>query len=294
MTLSLGLLLAVGCALSTNVGFLFKHRGARSVAAVDVRHPLRSARALFGCKMFSVGMLIACGSWLLHIGAMSFAPLSLVQAVLAGGVVLLAVMAERLFGLAIGRRQWFGLAAMASGLAMLGLTLPAAHGADSQFSLPAMIAFEGGLIAAGLLLILGPRVGAPSEHHGVMLGAASGILFGVSDVAIKAISGMVGAHGLTGFVSPWTLLCVAASIVAFFSSARSFQDGEAVPVIAVTGTAANMAGIVGGIFVFGDPLSGDPLTLAAQCGAFVLLVLAAWMMPAPVRAARSTVAAVAV
>jgi drug/metabolite transporter (DMT)-like permease len=294
MTLSLGLLLAVGCALSTNVGFLFKHRGARSVAAVDVRHPLRSARALFGCKMFSVGMLIACGSWLLHIGAMSFAPLSLVQAVLAGGVVLLAVMAERLFGLAIGRRQWFGLAAMASGLAMLGLTLPAAHGADSQFSLPAMIAFEGGLIAAGLLLILGPRVGAPSEHHGVMLGAASGILFGVSDVAIKAISGMVGAHGLIGFVSPWTLLCVAASIVAFFSSARSFQDGEAVPVIAVTGTAANMAGIVGGIFVFGDPLSGDPLTLAAQCGAFVLLVLAAWMMPAPVRAARNAVAAVAV
>jgi drug/metabolite transporter (DMT)-like permease len=291
MTLSLGLLLAVGCALSTNVGFLFKHRGARSVAAVDVRHPLRSARALFGCKMFSVGMLIACGSWLLHIGAMSFAPLSLVQAVLAGGVVLLAVMAERLFGLAIGRRQWFGLAAMASGLAMLGLTLPAAHGADSQFSLPAMIAFEGGLIAAGLLLILGPRVGAPSEHHGVMLGAASGILFGVSDVAIKAISGMVGAHGLIGFVSPWTLLCVAASIVAFFSSARSFQDGEAVPVIAVTGTAANMAGIVGGIFVFGDPLSGDPLTLAAQCGAFVLLVLAAWMMPAPVRAARIAVAA---
>jgi drug/metabolite transporter (DMT)-like permease len=291
MTLSLGLLLAVGCALSTNVGFLFKHRGARSVAAVDVRHPLRSARALFGCKMFSVGMLIACGSWLLHIGAMSFAPLSLVQAVLAGGVVLLAVMAERLFGLAIGRRQWFGLAAMASGLAMLGLTLPAAHGADSQFSLPAMIAFEGGLIAAGLLLILGPRVGAPSEHHGVMLGAASGILFGVSDVAIKAISGMVGAHGLLGFASPWTLLCVAASIVAFFSSARSFQDGEAVPVIAVTGTAANMAGIVGGIFVFGDPLSGDPLTLAAQCGAFVLLVLAAWMMPAPVRAARIAVAA---
>jgi hypothetical protein len=222
---------------------------------------------------------------------MSFAPLSLVQAVLAGGVVLLAVMAERLFGLAIGRRQWFGLAAMASGLAMLGLTLPAAHGADSQFSLPAMIAFEGGLIAAGLLLILGPRVGAPSEHHGVMLGAASGILFGVSDVAIKAISGMVGAHGLLGFASPWTLLCVAASIVAFFSSARSFQDGEAVPVIAVTGTAANMAGIVGGIFVFGDPLSGDPLTLAAQCSAFVLLVLAAWMMPAPVRAARGAVAA---
>jgi drug/metabolite transporter (DMT)-like permease len=290
MSVFVGLVLAVGCALTTNVGFLLKHRGARSVPPVDMRHPLRCGRQLFGCKMFSMGMLVACGSWLLHIGAMSFSPLSLVQSVLAGGVVLLAVMAERLFGVSIGRRQWFGLAAMASGLVMLGVTLPAAHGASSQFSVPAMIALEGGLIATGSLLIMGPRVGAPSEHHGVMLGAASGILFGVSDVAIKAISGMVGAHGLVGFASPWTLVCVAVSIVAFFTSAKSFQDGEAVPVIAVTGTAANVAGIVGGIFVFGDPLSGDPLTLAAQCGAFVLVVLAAWMMPAPVRAMRPAAA----
>jgi len=57
-----------------------------------------------------------------------------------------------------------------------------------------------------------------------------------------------------------------------------------VPVIAVTGTAANVAGIVGGILVFGDPLSGDPVALVAQCVAFVLLLTAAWMMPAPVRA----------
>ena len=35
-----------------------------------------------------------------------------------------------------------------------------------------------------------------------MLGAASGILFGVSDVAIKAISGMVGAHGFAGLLTP--------------------------------------------------------------------------------------------
>jgi hypothetical protein len=285
MTTLLGILLAVGCALTTNVGFLYKHRGARQVPAVNVRHPLRCARQLFGCRLFAIGMLIACGSWIFHIAAMSFAPLSLVQSVLAGGVVLLAVMAERLFGIATGRRQWVGLAAMATGLILLGVTLPAAHGAHSRFSIPAMIAFEGGLISAGTLLLMGPRMGAPREHHGVMMGAASGILFGVSDIAIKAISGMVGAHGLSGFGSPWTVVCIAASVVAFFSSAKSFQDGEAVPVIAVTGTAANVAGIVGGIFVFGDPLSPDPFTLVAQCGAFILLLLAAWLMPAPVRAA---------
>src|SRR2546421_69251 len=165
MTLLLGIFLALLCALATNVGFLFKHRGACAAPAVDVRHPLRTAKSLFCSKLFAIGMAIATGAWLFHVAAMSLAPLSLVQAVLAGGVVLLAVLAERLFGLKIGARQWLGLGLTALGLVLLGLTLPSSHGADSQFSLPGMISFEAGLIAGGVLLIMGPRMGAPRHHH---------------------------------------------------------------------------------------------------------------------------------
>jgi drug/metabolite transporter (DMT)-like permease len=285
MTPLIGILFAVVCALATNVGFLFKHRGACAAAPVDIRRPLRSARSLFASRLFAIGMLIAAGAWGFHVLAMSMAPLSIVQAVLAGGVVLLAVMAERIFGLRIGRRQWIGLALTAGGLMLLGLTLPAVHGAHSRFSTAGMTSFEAGLIATGTLLIMGPRIGAPSQHHGFMLGAAAGILFGVSDIAIKAISGQVGAAGVMGLVSPWTLITVVASVVAFYASAKGLQDGEAVPVIAVTGTAANVSGIVGGIIVFGDPLSANPLALVVQCLAFVLVIAAAWLMPAPVRAA---------
>jgi drug/metabolite transporter (DMT)-like permease len=284
LTLILGILLALACALATNVGFLFKHRGACSAPPVDIRHPLRTARCLFCSKLFALGMAIATGAWLFHVGAMAMAPLSMVQAVLAGGVVLLAIMAERLFGLRISRRQWMGVGLTAVGLILLGLSLPAVHGAHSRFSVPGMIAFEAGLLVAGTLLIMGPRIGAPAEHHGFMLGAASGILFGVSDIAIKAISGMVGSHGVEGVLSPWAMIAIVASIAAFYASAKGLQDGEAVPVIAITGTAANVAGIVGGIIVFGDPLSGHPLTLLAECVAFLLVVVAAWLTPAPVRA----------
>jgi hypothetical protein len=80
---------------------------------------------------------------------------------------------------------------------------------------------------------------------------------------------------------------VAASVAAFYSSAKGLQDGDAVPVIAVTGTAANVAGIVGGFIVFGDPLPANPVSLIVQCFAFALVVGAAWLMPAPVRAAPS-------
>ena len=285
MTPLLGILLALVCALATNIGFLFKHRGVHQAPPVDMRRPLATARSLFGCRLFTIGMAIAAGAWLFHVGALSLAPMSLVQSVLAGGMVLLAVMAERMFGLAIGRRQWLGLIATALGLIMLCVTLPATHGADSRFSLPGMIGFETVLVAGGTLLIIGPRIGAPREHHGYMLGAAAGILLGVSDIGIKAISGLVLDGGIGGFFTPWMIVSLLAAVGAFYASAKALQDGEAVPVIAVTGTAANVAGIVGGIIVFGDPLAGNPLSLAIEVMAFVLVLLAAWLMPAPVRAA---------
>jgi drug/metabolite transporter (DMT)-like permease len=256
---------------------------------VQVLHPFRSARQLYSSKWFALGMLIATGSWGLHVAALALAPMSVIQVSLAAGVVFIAVMAERMFGFSVGRRQWLGLCLTAAGLVLLGITLPAMHGAHSHFSSAAMISFEAGLFGLGGLLLMGPRMGGPSEHHGIMLGAAAGVLFGVSDTAIKALTGITGAHGLLGLVlSPWLAVAVLASVVAFYASARGLQDGEAVPVIAVTGTAANVSGIVGGILVFGDPLSGHPLVFAAECFAFALVLFAAWLTPAPVRAAGST------
>jgi hypothetical protein len=286
MTLDLGILLALACAFVANLGFFYKYRGANAVGKVDVRHPLRSGRMLFSSRWFAIGMLVAAGSWALHVAALALAPMSVVQVALAAGVVLIAVMADRMFGFKVGRRQWVGLWLTAAGLVTLGLTLPAMHGAHSHFSDPAMISFEAGLFGLGGLLIMGPRMGGPVEHHGMMLGAASGILFGVSDISIKALTGLVGAHGVLGVIlSPWLAVAVLASITAFYASARGLQDGDAVPVIAVTGTAANIAGIAGGILVFGDPMPGSAVGIVFQSLAFVLVLVAAALMPAPLRSA---------
>ena len=291
LSLALGILLALVCAFVANLGFFYKYRGANAAPNVEVRHPLRSARTLFASKWFTIGMIVATASWVLHVAALTLAPMSVIQVSLAAGIVFIAVMADRMFGFAVGRRQWLGLCLTGVGLVMLGVTLPAMHGAHSQFSQAAMISFEAGLFGLGGLLIMGPRMGGPVEHHGVMLGAASGILFGVSDTAIKALSGITGAHGLLALLlSPWLAVAVLASIVAFYASARGLQDGDAVPVIAVTGTAANIAGIAGGIVVFGDPMAAGPVGVVLQSLAFVLVVVACALMPAPVRAAGVPVA----
>jgi drug/metabolite transporter (DMT)-like permease len=283
LTLNLGILLALACAIATQLGFLYKHRGANEAPSVDVRHPLRAGKSLFCSKWFSIGMGIALGAWLLHVAALALAPMSVVQAVLSTGVVMLAVLAERIFGFHVGPRQWAGVAMTAVGLVLLIVTLPAAHGAHSAYSLAGMISFEAGMLMIGALLISGPKLGAPRHHHGIMLGAAAGTLFGVSDVAIKALTGLGGIGEV--LFSPWLAIAGLASVVAFYASARGMQDGEAVPVIAATSTAANVSCILGGIVVFGDPMPADTLGIVLQGLAFAMVIVAALVTPPPVRAA---------
>src|SRR5579863_7697572 len=97
-----GLALAVGSALGTSLAFLFKQRGALEAPPVRARHPLRSAAGLFRSRSFSLGWAVAFVAWALHVGALDLAPLSTVQAVLSGGLVFLAVLADRYFGLRLG------------------------------------------------------------------------------------------------------------------------------------------------------------------------------------------------
>jgi drug/metabolite transporter (DMT)-like permease len=291
MTVHLGIFLALLCALATNLGFLYKHRGACAAPDVDWLHPLRSGAALFRSRWFALGMLVATGAWGLHVAAMALAPLSLVQAVISGGLVFLTVLAERVFGFSVGPRQWMGVGLTALGLVLLAVTLPSTSGSHSTYSTAAMIAFEAGLLIVGTLLVMSHKLGARHEHHGVLLGLASGILFGVSDVAIKALTGEIGSHGAGGMLSPWLATCVVASVIAFFASARGLQKGEAVPVITLTAAAANVSAIAGGILVFGDPLASDPLGLVLQSAAFLMVIIAAALTPAPLRAAASTATA---
>src|SRR5918992_766348 len=104
MTLQLGILLALFCALATNLGFLLKHKGACAAPDVSFKHPVRSAAGLFRSKWFAIGMLVAVGAWIFHVAALALAPLSLVQAVISGGLVFLTLLAERWFGCEVGPR----------------------------------------------------------------------------------------------------------------------------------------------------------------------------------------------
>src|SRR5512132_8509 len=278
----IGLILAFGCALFSGVALLCKHRGAVAAPDIAMRSPLRSAAALFRSRWWAIGFLLATLGWGLHVAALSMAPRSLVQAVIAGGLALLAVPARRWFGIAVGARDLLALGLCAAGLSFLALT--AGHGRESG-------AFTGSIMLAlvGVLLFASAHRRMVSRGW-MLLAVAAGTSIGVSDVAIKALAMTVPGSPLS-LLSPWTAMAIVGGIGGFLALARGLQLGEPVAVMVAFSASATLAAITGGILVFGDPLGSDALDVIARSLAFVAVIAAAALLPlAPERAAEGRVA----
>ena len=282
-SVQIGLLLALVCAFTSIVGFLYKHRGAVESAPVEWRRPVRSSMGLFRSRWYVLGIAVALGSWGFHVAALSLAPISLVQSVIAGGLVLLTVVADRLFGFSVTRREWIGVALTAAGLAFLAATLEGTgDAAHSGYSPPTLALYVG--TAAALGLAAAAAAARSSARGGALLAVSAGLVWGASDVSIKALSDSLDS-GLGVLVHPLAFVILAASLVGLSISARSLQVGRAVPVIAMTSAAANVCTIAAGPVVFGEPLPDAPLALALRLLAFALVIVAAALTPPPIRAA---------
>jgi hypothetical protein len=279
----LGLLLALATAFASVVGFLYKHRGAVESPAVEPRRPIRTSLALFRSRWYTIGILVATASWGFHVAALALAPISLVQSVIAGGLVLLTVVADRIFGLEVTHREWIGVALTAAGLAFLAATLDGGgDSAHSDYDTATLAAYAGVAASFGLAAAM---VGRNGYRQGIPLALSAGLLWGASDVSIKALSDHLGDDGILVLIHPLALTIATLSLIGLAVSARSLQVGKAVPVIAVTSAAANVCTIASGPIVFGEPLPDEPAALALRIAAFVLVIVAAALTPAPIRIA---------
>lgn len=276
--MEIGIGLAVGVALLTNLASLLKHRGCQRAQPVHIGRPLAGIRGLARSRWFVAGWGLAALAWLAHVAALSLAPLSLVQAVLAGGAVTLAVLSQRLFGDRVERRQWLALLLGAAGLALLAATLPRIHGTHSDFSLAAIASFEGGLVLLAAGIALGHRAGRFGRRHGVWFAILAGLLFALAGVAIKGLTG--GADDSLPLIASLVALTIGCGALAQYAAVVALQGGGAIETIGLMGLVANAAQIVGGIIVFGDPLSPSPLGITLQASAFAMVCLSALLMPA--------------
>jgi multidrug transporter EmrE-like cation transporter len=279
-SVQLGLLLALACSVVGSLGFLFKQKGAAGAPDVQWRRPVSSTVALFSNRWWTLGIVVATAAWGLHVAALALAPISLVQSVIAGGLALLTVLADRFFHHRVTRREWLGVATTAAGLALLAATLgETGRSAHDQWDVAPLALYCGGLTAASLLACAWVR-GDPG-HAGPVLGLAAGLLWGASDVAIKALSGRLDELGGLVLLHPLAAIIALLSLTGLVVSARSLQLGPAVAVIAITSAAANVVTIASGPIVFGEPMPETGIGVALRVLAFALVCVAAALTPGP-------------
>jgi hypothetical protein len=279
LSVQVGLILALATAVASLLGFLLKYRGAAESPDVEWRHPLRSSLRLFRSRVYAAGMVVAIGSWGLHVGALSLAPISLVQTVIAGGLVLLTFLANSLFAHEVSRREWIGVAMTAAGLAFLAATMGhTGDNAHAGFTPATLAAYVGLLTVAGTAAA---AAGWQTVRGASLVALAAGLLWGASDVSIKALSGTLGDRGVLVLVHPLALVILLLSLYGLVVSTRSLQRGRAVPVIAVTSAAANVVTIAAGPIVFGEPMPGDAAGVLVRVAAFALVIAAAALTPPP-------------
>jgi hypothetical protein len=270
--LALGLSLALLASLALNASFLLQHVGAAAAPDVSPLRPVRTVVGLLRSPRWSAGLALGLSGWGLHVAALSRAPLSLVQAFVAGGLALTVPAASRWLGHRLRPVESGAVLAMAAALVLL--SIGAASGGRPEFSSAALAAFlvaSAGVAAAAVALPI--RLGRAEA-----LGAAAGILYGDADVAIKVLTGVASEHGTASVLrSPWLAAAALTTAGAFFCFQRGLQLGRAVPVIALMTAGTYVVSIGAGLALLGDPLGGSALA-AAHLAAFAVVVGAAWVL----------------
>jgi hypothetical protein len=163
-----------------------------------MRRPVRTSLALFRSPWYTLGIVVAMAGWGLHVGALALAPISLVQSVIAGGLVLLTVTADRLFAHQVTRREWIGVGLAALGLAFLAATLEGTGDeAHADYETARLVTYVAIVSAAAIAVAV---AAIRKIREGVMLGVSAGLFWAASDTTIKALSGELGDSAWTAIL----------------------------------------------------------------------------------------------
>lgn len=249
LRLGFGLALALVSAGALNWSYIAQHGVAAKLPPLTLRRPAHSLRLLFTNLRWFVGFAVGIVGWALYVAALALAPLSLVQAVAAGGIGLLALLVWRTTGVALARREWTGVACAVAGLVLLAASLAGQRSGGTQGSAVAVAAWlVVSVIVAGLAAGPAARVLAP----GAGLGVAAGVLYAAGDVGTKAA---VGGGVRVLFILP-VLACHG---LAFVALQLGFQRGGALATAGVATLFTNALPIVAGVALYREPLPGGAL-----------------------------------
>jgi drug/metabolite transporter (DMT)-like permease len=241
--------------------------------AVDPRLLVRAARQ----GWYVLGLSLDTGGFVLELIALRHVPIYAVGAALASSLAVTAVVASWLLDAALSRAQWWAVAAVCLGLALLA----AASGTEGHgYGSPALR--WGTLLAAAAVLLAGQAAARlPLPARSAALGLGAGLGFGVVTVAVRLIPGLTPA---TLAADPATYAVLLGGGTAFLLLTSALQRGSVTVATAAMVIGETIGPALVGVLALGDRTRPHlaPLALTGYLIALLaILTLTRFSHPAP-------------
>ncbi|MDL5201418.1 hypothetical protein [Streptomyces sp. ALI-76-A] len=283
----------VAAALLANVlystGFVLEKRALATLPEVSIRQPVRLLGLVLRSPLWIGGSLSLAAGFGAQLAVYRTLPIAAAQGIFVSGLVLLVLLSARLLGEETTGRERYALGAILLALLMVVLSLredsdPVSR--EAPYPLVLLVCVPA--LAAGVGLYNAAERRARHRHRapttGVEYGVAVGLLYGVSSLAIKGMSGYLTTSGFGDAVlgllrSPYPYLLLFTGAFGLVMSQAALQRCRASLIVPVCTTVTCLFTAVLGTLSFGEALPQEPLRLALRLSGIVLAVAVLLSMP---------------
>jgi drug/metabolite transporter (DMT)-like permease len=275
-----GIALALLATTAYNVGLILEKRALGQMPTLEIRRVMRVVVSLLTSRPWLAGFALMLTGLACQTIVLTFEPVSVVQPVLASGVVLVLVLSRLVLRERLRGNEAWCVAAIA--VAVVLLALSATGTTESHHANPgSMAAVMIPSIAIGLVVAVGSlRTRRPGAVvSAVWAGAGTGLLYGVAALAIKALSGVLVRHQTAADLvaslisSPYLYVlggCLAIAMLLFHAALQAGRASIVIPVSNVTGSTYF---IIAGTWLFHEHLPASPGKLVLRLAGIALAAL---------------------
>jgi drug/metabolite transporter (DMT)-like permease len=275
---------SVGATAFFALSTALKHRSARTTPDASGLEPRRLARFIHATArhpLYLGGLVadvvgVSLQVYALHIGA-----LSIVQPLLTTALLFSLVLAHRVAGTRISRREfaWGAVlvVALVGFMVASGTVQTSAHAAvQAADRVPAVLA---GILAVALAttcVLTSRRL--PSGGAAALMGVAVGTAYACTAALIKSCTNIVAAGPVALLTSWQPYLLVVAGGIGLVLAQLAFQSGPLTASLPAIATVDPLLSVAIGVWVYDERLNRGPWSVAAELGSLMLMSLAAVML----------------
>jgi drug/metabolite transporter (DMT)-like permease len=276
-----GIPLALVSTTAYSVGLILEKRALGRMPAINLRKVVRLVVSLLANRAWMAGFALMLTGLALQVIILTIEPVSVAQPVLASGIALTVVLSRLILRERLDGGEFWCVAAMAVGVVLLALSAggsstKAGHHADARSMAAVMIPsfLLGLLIGASSLRAGGRKHRTPAS--GVCYGLGTGLLYGVSGLAIKGLSAILISHRtLTSLAiaivsSPYVYVLFGSAAVAMLLYQVALQSCRASILIPVSSVTGSVYVVVAGTWLFHERLPASPGELSLRLGGIAM------------------------